>query len=64
MKQLNTSMIELLANFLQFYNTSLLEDDASNNDLMRELQRQNTEYFEQIIAILKKLEKSIDNLKL
>ena len=63
MKQLNTPMIELLANFLQFYNTSLLEDDASNNDLMRELQNQNTRYFEDIIKRLEKIEKSIENKK-
>ncbi len=63
MKQLNTPMIELLANFLQFYNTSLLEDDATNNDLMRELQNQNTRYFEDIIKRLDRIEKIIENKK-
>lgn len=59
MKHLNTDMIELLSNFLQFYNTSLLQDDASNNDLMKELQHQNTEYFEEIIKKLYDIEKRL-----
>ena len=63
MKQLNTPMIELLANFLQFYNTSLLEDDATNNDLMRELQNQNTRYFENIVARLERIEQAIDKIQ-
>ena len=49
MKPLNTDLINLLANFLQFYNTNLLEEDASNNDLMKELQKQNEQYLSKII---------------
>lgn len=49
MKPLNTDLINLLANFLQFYNTNLLEEDASNNDVMRELQKQNEQYLSKII---------------
>ena len=60
MKQLNTDMIELLSNFLQFYNTSLLQDDATNNDLMKELQNQNTNYFEEIVKMLKDINKRLD----
>jgi hypothetical protein len=33
--------LNILANLLQLYNTLLLQQDASNNDLMRELQKQN-----------------------
>lgn len=56
----NTDLINLLANFLQFYNTSLLQEDASNNDLMKELQHQNTEYFETILKRLDNIEKRLD----
>lgn len=46
---MNNELLEQLANILQIYNTMLLTQDASNNDLMKELQKQNTEYFETII---------------
>lgn len=46
---MNDELLEYLANILQIYNTMLLISDASNNDLMQELQKQNTEYFEKII---------------
>lgn len=46
---MNEELLAQLANILQIYNTMLLTRDASNNDLMRELQKQNTEYFETII---------------
>ena len=46
---MNDELLEYLANILQIYNTMLLISDASNNDLMKELQKQNTEYFETII---------------
>lgn len=49
MKPLNTDLINLLANFLQFYNTNLLEEDASNKDVMQELQKQNEQYLSKII---------------
>ena len=63
MKPLNTDLINLLANFLQFYNTSLLQEDASNNDLMKELQHQNTEYFEDIIKKLDNIDKRLKVLE-
>ena len=56
----NTDLINLLANFLQFYNTSLLQEDASNNDLMKELQHQNETYLK---AIIEKLDNIISLLK-
>lgn len=45
--------------FMQFMTLMWAMDDASNNDLMAELQRQNKEYLEKILEqqkeILKKL---------
>lgn len=46
---MNDELLEYLANILQIYNTMLLINNASNNDLMKELQKQNTKYFETII---------------
>ena len=60
MKPINTDLINLLANFLQFYNTNLLQEDASNNDLMKELQHQNKDYLE---TIIKKLDTIIELLE-
>lgn len=51
------------ADFAQFYSLYLLLKDASNSDLMRELQHQNTDYLEEIIKRLDKLEKTIENIK-
>ena len=41
--------LDLISDCLQVYNTLLLEKDASNNDVMKALQDQNTIYFERII---------------
>lgn len=46
---MNEELLEQFANLLQIYNTILLMKDASNNDLMKELQNQNTKYFERIV---------------
>lgn len=48
--------LNILANILQIYNTMLLQADASNNDLMQELHKQN----EEIIKRLEKIEKKLD----
>ena len=42
--------LDLLSDLLQVLNTYLLLRDATNNQLMQELQHQNTEYFEKIIG--------------
>lgn len=55
--------LNILANLLQVYNTMLLEQDATNNDLMQELQKQNELYFKDIIARLERLEKKLENVK-
>ena len=44
--------LDLLSDILQVLNTYLLLKDASNNELMQELQKQDTEYFERIVKDL------------
>lgn len=55
-----TENLDLLSDLLQVYNTYLLLKDASNNQLMEELQHQNTEYFEQIIKDLTKIKEKLN----
>lgn len=54
-----TENLDLLSDILQVLNTYLLLKDASNNELMQELQHQNTEYFEQIIKDLTKIKERL-----
>lgn len=51
--------LDLLSDVLQVLNTYLLLKDASNNELMKELQHQNTEYFEKIVADLNKIKEKL-----
>lgn len=51
--------LDLLSDLLQVYNTYLLLKDNTNNELMRELQHQNTEYFERIIKDLEMIKKEL-----
>ena len=55
--------LNILANILQAYNTLLLEDDASNNDLMKALQEQNEVYFKDIVSRLERLENALKLLQ-
>ena len=57
------NLLNLFAVFLQTYNTDLLEADASNNDIMKSLQDQNTNYFEQILVKLNNIEKRLERLE-
>lgn len=57
------NLLNLFAVFLQTYNTDLLEQDASNNDIMKSLQDQNTRYFEQILVKLNNIEKRLERLE-
>ena len=57
------NLLNLFAVFLQTYNTDLLEADASNNDIMKSLQDQNTRYFEQILVKLNNIEKRLERLE-
>lgn len=56
-------MLDLLSDILQVYNTSLLEQDASNNDVIKELQHQNKDYLENILTKLNNIEKRIERLE-
>ena len=60
---MNNNNLATAADFAQFYSLYLLLKDASNSDLMRELQHQNTDYLEEILKRLDKLEKTIENIK-
>ncbi len=53
-KQLDN--LNTLANILQVYNTMLLQQDATNNDVLQELRKQNQE-------IIKRLERIENQLK-
>ena len=46
---MNDDLLNDIANVSQLISLQLLLQDASNNDLMAELQRQNKEYLETII---------------
>lgn len=56
-------MLDLLSDILQVYNTNLLEQDASNNDVIKELQHQNKDYLENILTKLNNIEKRIERLE-
>lgn len=47
--------LDLISDCLQVYNTLLLEKDASNNDVMKALQDQNTRYFELMVRQLEEI---------
>ena len=56
-KQLDN--LNTLANILQVYNTMLLQQDATNNDVLQELRKQNQD----IIARLERVEKMLESFK-
>lgn len=56
-------MLDLLSDILQVYNTNLLEQDASNNDVMKELQHQNKDYLENILNKINNIEKRLERLE-
>ena len=60
----NNNYVNNLSLFLQIYNLVLLMQDFNNSDLMNELQKQDTQYFEKIIKnqeeILNLLKKGVD----
>ena len=59
MNENQESRLDTMANISQLISLYLLLQDASNNDLMRELQNQNTEYFERIIKDLDLIKKKL-----
>lgn len=52
--------LDLLSDILQVLNTYLLLKDASNNELMQELQKQDKVYFERIIRDLDLIKKHLN----
>lgn len=60
MQQKPTENLDLLSDLLQILNTYLLLRDATNNQLMKELQHQNTEYFERIVKDLNLIKKALN----
>ena len=46
---MRNNSIDITSLFLQIYNLILLMQDFNNTDLMQELQKQDTQYFEKII---------------
>ena len=46
---MRNNSIDITSLFLQIYNLVLLLQDYNNTDLMKELQKQDMEYFEKII---------------
>ena len=55
--------IELAADLAQFYSLYLLLRDASNAEIMKELQHQNKDYLEEILTRLDRIEKRLDFYK-
>lgn len=54
--------LNTLANILQVYNTMLLQQDASNNDVLQELRKQNQEIIKRLERIENQLNKLIGNV--
>lgn len=52
--------LDLLSDILQVLNTYLLLKDATNNQVMKALQDQNTKYFEKITKDLELIKKALN----
>lgn len=55
--------LAILANVLQLANYEQNVVQTSNDDLMKELQKQNREYLEEIKELLKNIDKRIEKLE-
>lgn len=55
--------LDLLSDVLQIYNTHLLLKDATNNEIMKELQKQDEVYFEKILKELKEIKIMLAKIK-
>ena len=53
-------LLSVTANFTQLFSLFLLLRDASNDQIMKELQNQNTNYFEKIIKKLDEIEEKLN----
>lgn len=57
------NQLTLLDTFLQIMTMALVSDDATNNDLMSELQKQNREYLDKIIENQNQILSMLSELK-
>ena len=55
-----TENLDLLSDILQVFNTYLLLKDASNNQLIEELRKQDAEYLERIVKDLDLIKKALN----
>lgn len=55
--------LNIVANLAQLYNLYLLFQDLSNSDIAKELQKQNTNYFDDIVARLERIEEILNDIK-
>ena len=62
-RQETLDKIDLMSDISQFISLYLLLQDATNNELMQELQHQNTEYFEKIVKELEELKGAIEECR-
>ena len=60
---MDENKLNTTANISQLYSLMRLLMDNNNNEIMRELQRQDSEYFENIIERLDKIKKTIEQFK-
>ena len=62
-RQETLDKIDLMSDISQFISLYLLLQDATNNELMQELQHQNRDYFEKIVKELKELKGEIEECR-
>lgn len=60
---MDENKLNTIANISQLYSLMLLLMDSNNNEIMRELHHQDTEYFEKILEQLESIKKTIEELK-
>ena len=60
---LTPDQINFAANLTQFYNLFLLLKDATNSELMTELDHQNKDYLEKILDKLNIMEEQLNRLE-
>lgn len=60
---LNQDQLNFAANLSQFYSLFLLLKDATNEELMAELNHQNKEYLEKILEKLNTIEERLSKLE-
>lgn len=56
---MDNEKLSTIANISQLYSLMLLLMDNNNNEIMRELQNQNTRYFEDIVKRIGRIEEKL-----